>query len=215
MEKKYHNLSHLKELGAIFIVPIKIDTQGETTRLFTLLLHYLNEVPFYSSLFRRYGKDEDFAVKLMSLLRGDVSEDPLPDKERITWRIIQRYLAKDNPQDQRLFEPHVNPEAEHWYKAEASFAQMAAEHGHAGSSLFGFWKGLDFVGDLFESANNGSMLISFDLIDMVMSLVKKGEVKYLYHQQESLWNKIFIEYFSRDEMNQLIDENIIKGYIEL
>ena len=30
-KKKYHNLSHLKELGVIFIVPMKIGTQGETT----------------------------------------------------------------------------------------------------------------------------------------------------------------------------------------
>ena len=52
LEKKYHNVSHLKEFGVIFVIPLKIDMPGETLRLFTLILHYLNEVPFYSKLFQ-------------------------------------------------------------------------------------------------------------------------------------------------------------------
>jgi len=47
-----------------------------------------------------------------------------------------------------------------------------------------------------------------------MSLVKKGEIKYLYHQQEALWNKIFIEYLGREKVNELIEENIIEGFIK-
>jgi len=50
---------------------------------------------------------------------------------------------------------------------------------------------------------------------LVMSLVKKGEIKYLYHQQEALWNKIFVEYLGRDKMNELIEENIVDGFIKL
>jgi len=48
----------------------------------------------------------------------------------------------------------------------------------------------------------------------IMSLVKKGQIKYLYHQQEALWNKIFSEYQGRERMNELIKENIISGFIE-
>src|SRR3989344_4341561 len=33
LKKKYHNVSHLKEFGVIFIIPLKIDTPGETIRL--------------------------------------------------------------------------------------------------------------------------------------------------------------------------------------
>jgi len=212
--KKYHNLSHLKELGVIFIVPMKIGTKGETTRLFSLLLHYLYEVPFYSSLFKRHGNDEDFPKKLMSLLRGDVLEGPLPPSDKVQWRIVQRYLAKDDAWDPRLFERHINPEAEHWYNAESDLASIDTTK-HIAGGEFGYWKGMDFVGDEFGRANDGLSIVSFDLIDLVMSLVLQGDVKYLYHQQEALWNKIFIEYFSREEMNQLVDENLLKGYIEL
>ena len=210
LEKKYHNVSHLKEFGIIFIIPLKLDTPGEITRIFTLMLHYLNEVPFYSKLFRKFSQEENFAEKLKSLLRGDVLEGPLLDKGRLTWRIIQRYLAKDNPNDPRLFMPHVNPEAEHWFKAQESLAKLQIKG-------FARWKELDFAGDYFKKSKleDKEELVSFDLIDLVMTLVKKGEVKYLYHQQEALWNKIFMEYLGRERMNELIEQNIIKGYIEL
>ncbi|MBI2669952.1 MAG: hypothetical protein HYX20_02330 [Candidatus Yanofskybacteria bacterium] len=215
LEKKYHNVSHLKEFGVIFIIPLKIDTPGETLRLFTLILHYLNEVPFYSKLFRKFSNEKNFTVKLKSLLRGDVNEAPLPDENSL--RIVQRYLAKDDPDDFRLMEPHFNPEAEHWYKAEGDLGKIATLLGVEGRT-FGFWQGLDFVGDFFHDGISGPTndeLVSFDLIDLVMSLVKKGEIKYLYHQQEALWNKIFIEYLGRDKIEELVEENIIDGLIKL
>lgn len=213
LEKKYHNVSHLKELGIIFVTPLPIDTDGETLRLFTLILHYLNEVPFYSKLFRRFSQEPDFTEKLKSLLRGDVSEGALPDHGKISFRVVQRYLAKDDVNDFRLLEPHINPEAEHWYKAEGDLAKMSLLDKESSYS-FGYWQGLDFVGDFFTKKGGGEELLSFDLIDLTMSLVKKGEIKYLYHQQEALWNKIFIEYLGRDKMNELVEENIIEGFIK-
>ena len=79
----------------------------------------------------------------------------------------------------------------------------------------GYWTGLDFVGDFFKDKNGEDKLVSFALIDLIMSVVKKSQVKYLYHQQEALWNKIFSEYVGRERMNGLIEENIITGFIEL
>ena len=206
LEKKYHNVSHLKEFGVIFVIPLEINTKGETLRMFTLILHYLNEVPFYSKLFKKFSSEADFSAKLKSLLRGDVPEGPVPKNG---FRIVQRYLAKDDKNDPRLFEPHINPEAEHWYKAEGDLAKLGSLSGAEGHT-FGYWQGLDFVGDFF-----GGELVSFDLVDLIMSLVKKGEVKYLYHQQEALWNKIFIEYLGREKVNELIEENIIEGFIKI
>ena len=126
MKHKYHNVSHLKELGIIFVVPIKLDIPGETSRMFTLLLHYLNEVPFYSKLFRKFSTQPDFISKLQSLLRGDVPENRVEViGDRVQIRIVQRYLAKDDENDFRLLEPHVNPEAEHWYKAEGNLSRRS------------------------------------------------------------------------------------------
>ena len=216
LEKKYHNISHLKEYGVIFIIPLPIDTPGETMRMFTLILHYLHEVPFYSALFRRFMKDGDFIPKLQSLLRGDVSEEKMQDGGKVIWRVVQRYLAKDDELDFRLFEPHVNPEAEHWFRAEEDLGRLSRMLGrNEGRLTLGYWTGLDFVGDFFEDANGEKKLVSFDLVDLIMSVVKKGQIKYLYHQQEALWNKIFSEYMGRERMNRLVEENIIKGFITL
>jgi len=215
LEKKYHNVSHLKELGIIFIIPLKLDTPGEITRIFTLILHYLNEVPFYSKLFRKFISEENFSEKLKSLLRGDVLDKSKAEslKSKADWLIIQRYLAKDDENDSRLFMPHINPEAEHWFKAEESLAKLPMKAEDTKGLNFGFWKGLDFVGDFLKN-DGGEELVSFDLIDVVMTLVQKEKIKYLYHQQEALWNKIFIEYLGRNKMNELIEQNVIKGYIE-
>jgi len=217
LKKKHHNVSHLKEMGIIFITPLTLNTSGETTRMFMLLLHYLNEVPFYSKLFKKYSKEPNFIQKLQSLLRGDVPEIPVPEPEPgkvITFRVIQRYLAKDNENDFRLLEPHVNPEAEHWYKAEEDLGKLADMTGDKGG-YFKFWKGLDSVGSVFENLRGERKLVSFDLIDLIMSLVKKNETKYLYHQEEALWNRIFAGYLGRDKLSDLIDENLVKGFISL
>ena len=216
LEKKYHNISHLKEYGVIFVIPLPIDTVGETIRMFTLIMHYLHEVPFYSDLFRKFMKNSDFIDKFKSLLRGDVSDKKISGDGPV-WRVVQTYLAKDNEQDFRLFEPHVNPEAEHWLKVSEDLgrlSRMLPQEGDGGLSL-GYWTGLDYVGDFFKDKNGQEQLVSFDLTDLIMSLVKKGQVKYLYHQQEALWNKIFSEYQGRERMNELVEENIISGFIKL
>jgi len=218
IEKKYHNISHLKEFGIIFVIPLPIDTPGETIRMFTLIMHYLHEVPFYSDLFRKFIKDPDFITKFKSLLRGDVIEDEkLKIKnEKLTWLVIQRYLAKDDENDPRLFLPHINPEAEHWLKVSEDLNRLDRMMDDSENKVgLGYWASLDFVGDFFKDERGHDQLVSFDLIDLIMSLVKKGQIKYLYHQQEAIWNRIFSEYMGHEKMNQLIEENMIKGLIEL
>jgi len=214
--KKFHNVSHLKELGVIFVIPISLDIPGDTMRLFALLLHYFHEVPFYSKLFREYaGQNDGFADNIISLLRGDVLEGPLPDPGpgKVNIRIVQRYLAKDNPQDPRLFEPHVNPETRHWDWAEADLTRLDHEHP---TLHLGFWAGLNWVGGRFLDKNGENEIVGFNLIDVVMSLIKQKEmIKYLYHHQEAFWNQIFIRYIGTQEMDKLIEQNIIKGYFTL
>ncbi|HZZ99669.1 MAG TPA: hypothetical protein VFK07_03105 [Candidatus Paceibacterota bacterium] len=216
MEHKFHNISHLKEFGIIFVIPLPIDTPGETLRMFTLIMHYLHEVPFYTGLFRRFIDDPDFISKFQSLLRGDVPEGAAPQTSHAAWRIVQRYLAKDDPNDFRLHEQHVNPEAEHWFKVAQDFTRLARILGaEEGKFNIGYWSSLDFTGDFFKAKDGSEKLVSFDVIDSIMSMVKKGEIKYLYHQQEAIWNAIFAAYMGHEQMDELIEANIIKGFIEL
>lgn len=218
--KKYHNVSHLKELGVIFIIPLFLGISGETLRLLGLLFHYIHEVDFYSQLFASYKADEHgFAKNVIALLRGDVIENRLPEQlpeaRRPRFLIVQRYLAKDDENDWRLFEPHVNPEALHWQKAEADLARInkVLPDFHNGLE---FWEGLGWVGDYFKTDAGVDILVSFNLIDTAMSLVKQRElIKYLYHHQEALWNKIFIEYFGVEKLEEVSKKYVLQGWFEI
>jgi len=218
--KKYHNVSHLKELGVIFVIPIFLGISGETLRLVSLLLHYVNEVSFYAELVNDFGGDDhSFAKNLISLLRGDVIENRLPEQpievERPRFLVIQRYLAKDDENDWRLFEPHINPEAIHWQKAEDEIVNIGNKFPDFVNGL-DFWKDLGPVGDFFKNEIGTDLLVSFNLVDTVMALVKRKElIKYLYHQQEAVWNKIFVKYFDLKKLEETSKKFILKGWLEV
>jgi len=213
IKKKHHNISHLKELGVIFIIPLEINGSGETLRTFSLILHYLHELEFYSKLFEKASKESNFGKKIISLLKGEVLKGLPREKSRgINWLIIQRYLAKDNKDDPRLFIPHINPEALHWKKAEQDIEKFSKKFQNIYLQM---WLELDWVGDFFDN-KKGKELVSFDLVDNAMALVKKEqEIKYLYHHQEALWNKIFRAYMGDKNLEKLMVENFNKGYISL
>jgi len=204
VEKKYHNLSHLKEVGLVFIIPINFNQDGQLMKIFSLAFHYFYEVLFYSDLFYQHFQDADFSSKLISLLRGDIPEVELSLKPN-EWLIIQRYLEKDDPYEQRLNLPHINPEALHWSKAQKLIANL--------NSNFNFWKDTDWLGFYFEDEIGEDVLISFNLIDISMNLADKEKLlKHSYHQREALWNKIFTLY-KGENLDELLKENILKGKI--
>ncbi|MCX6736770.1 MAG: hypothetical protein NTW73_01650 [Candidatus Parcubacteria bacterium] len=212
--KKYHNISHLKELGVVFIIPVKLGVPGEILEMLALISHYLNEIAFYNQIFKGFSlNSETFAFNFIQALKGSLLEEKLPDLGKINWLIIQQYLAKKDPSDWRLFEPHLNPEVLHWEKAERAFGNMKNFSQKEG---WDFWLNLGWVGDYFKNNQGQEVFVSFNLIDTVMSLVKtKENIKYLYHHQEALWNKVFVSYAGEEKMKDLIAQNWLKGYIEI
>lgn len=208
---KHHNVSHLKELGVIFINPIQENMPGKFLRDFALMLHYCYEIQFYSKLFRQYAREADFAARLTSLLRGDVSDAGAAGDA--DWLIIQRYLAKENPSDARLAAPHVNPESLHWSRGERAIANFT---GGAFNPSLDLWNNLDWVGGIFEG--DGGEVVSFDLEDNAMALVSFMEGKnetFNYHQREALWTKIFEKYAGgEDEMEQILLKCFREGKVQ-
>lgn len=211
--KKLHNISHLKEVGLVFLIPIKKENfVGQTLETFSLVLHYLHEIDFYCRLFKKYAAQPNFGQNLVKLVSGQVLSVPL-GKDGTRWRIIQRYLAKIDPQDPRLFEAHVNPETVHWLKAEKEIDEFGLKNPQL---KLDFWRGIDdFAGEIFPAGKKGDEIVSFDLLDNLISLTHGGLGKYLYHQQEALWNKIFIEFMGEEKLEEMLIENIEKGVIEL
>jgi len=216
VKKKWHNISHLKELGIVFVLPVSLGISGEVLRMLSLVLHYLHEVPFYADVFKRCAESPStFSMNVVSLLRGDVEHRRLEEGEKSNWLVVQRYLAKDDENDWRLFVPRINPEALHWLKAEEDFLKIGKIFDSFDHNLR-FWHNLDWVGDYFKDEVGNDVLVSFNLVDTVMALVQeKDMIKYLYHHQEALWNKIFMEYFSREELEKFSKDYLLQGYFEV
>ena len=131
----------------------------------------------------------------------------------MSWRIAPSYLAKKNPDDPRLFEPHLSPESWHFTKASAIIIQFSQASPETG---LGFWLGLETAARIFSNNGKGE-LISFNLYDNGISLLGKSgfEAKYLYHQQEALWNRVFIEYLGEEKLDEILMDNLDKGLVVL
>ena len=216
LKKKYQNISHLKELGFIFVVPIELGMLGEVTRMFSLALHYFYEVKFNAELFENFTKEpQSFGKNLASVIKVEVINKRPPETDKLRWLIIPRYLARYDENDWRLVEPHISPEAFYWIKAEEALTGINKIFKNVYVNFL-FWQDLDWVGDYFKTSGGIEALISFNLVDAIMALIREKELeKYLYHHQESLWNKIFIEYFGREKLEEVLRENFVKGYVEM
>lgn len=212
--RKLHHMSHLKELGIVFVIPINKVNPGETIYQFFMTLHYTYEVDWHSKLFASYSQDKNFAQKMIQALKVKVSTDKLPNKDKMSWRLAPQYLAKKDPSDPRLKEPHISPEAWHYTQVAAVIKKFSQRFPEAGLS---FWPGLDVVGDYFPDQDSESAFISFDLFDNGISFLRQKDFKnrFLYHQQEAFWNKVFNEYLGESALDKMMMENLDKGYLVL
>jgi len=204
-KKKFHNTTHLKELGVLIVIPVDY-TDGALSRLFSMMFHYLNELSFYANYFKLIAKDpETFAKKLASALRGDVREEAPAVENISSWVIMQRYLAKENPADPRLLVPHISPEALHWSRASTNLASLAEE-----APGLSFWKGKAHLCGFFDEK-----LTSFNFEDNVFSLAAGPDTpQYTYHVREALWNKFFTAWFDREDvLETLMIEDFGQGFV--
>jgi len=179
IKKKFHNLTHLKELGVIFALPRDVSNcEGVVLSTFSLLLHYINEVSYNGKVFEMMSGD-NFGKKIIPLLKGEIKEG------KDGWRVIPRYLNKEKEIDPRYYEPHIHPEAIFWARADESLMELAK--GLPGSSL-DFWSDVDWVGGMV-----GDELITFNSVDVSLSFANKLPLgkHYTYHFKEALWNKVF------------------------
>lgn len=188
VHKKRHNLTHLKELGVIVMLPMPIKhMQGITITALPLLLHYLNELRLYSAYFKLQQVKPNFGAILVETLIADPGQHAIMAGQAIHWRVIQRYFGKlENEYHPEMFEPHVQPEDLHWRKAEEALYRL--------EPALHFWYDLDYVGLM-----HGDRPVTFNLMDIAISYVNNlpYEHRAVYHFRESLWNEIFIRYLGQ------------------
>jgi hypothetical protein len=204
IHKKKHNITHLKELGVILMLPISGSMRGITIFALPLLFHYLNEIRLYSAFFKLQQVKPDFGEILVSTLIADPPQAAVMAGQDIHWRVIQRYFGKlENEYHPEIFEPHVQPEDLHWRRAEAMLYELAPE--------LSFWQDLDYVATM-----HAGRPITFNVLDMAASYVNKLPYKdrAIYHFRESLWTEIFVRYMGQKTLEQQVLKQLNNNMIE-
>jgi hypothetical protein len=195
IQKKRHNITHSKEMGAIAIMPMReTHMTGITLKVMPLLFHYFNEIRLYSSFFKLVQSKKNFGAIVSDTLIADPAHVKIGDTAHIHWRVIQRYFGKlvgeNHPE---IFEPHVQPEDLHWRRAEELLYEIDPE--------LEFWREMDYVavhkGEAYD-------VVTFNLMDVSLcySNAIAFEDRYLYHFREALWNEIFARYFGEKVLEQ-------------
>ena len=210
IKKKFHNISHLKEFGLIFIIPLKESSQEKFFCDFALIFHYLREIEFFDQLFRSFRKKRDWQRNLIKSLEGIKPEEK--NKTRANnWLIFSQYLAKINKNDWRLALPHLNSESCHWYQATTDLVKLGKKIGLKDEDLK-FWQGTNWLGDFFFR-DKKEELVSFNFLDISLSLANKRKEFYSYHFHEALWNRIFEKIFPQRKIEEELQKNWLRGKI--
>jgi hypothetical protein len=205
VHKKRHNVTHLKELGVILLLPMPVTRmRGITITALPMLLHYINEIRLYSAYFKMQQVRPDFGEILVDTLVADPSHHAVMAGQTVHWRVIQRYFGKlEKESHPEIFEPHVQPEDLHWRKAEEVLYRI--------EPALHFWEGLDYVGVM-----DGGRPISFSLMDTAVSYVNdlSYEHRAIYHFRESLWNEVFIRYMGQTTLERQVLKQLDNEMLE-
>lgn len=204
VHKKRHNITHLKELGVILMLPIKAERMpGLVITVMPLLFHYTNEIRLYSAFFKMQQVKPNFAEIFINTLIADPPSAAVMAGQNIHWRVIQRYFGKlENEYHPEIFEPHVQPEDLHWRRAETILFDI--------DPSLDWWRDLDYVG-----INHQDRPVTFNLMDVAMSYSNNTPYarRAIFHFREALWNELFMRYMGEKALEQQVlkqlDNNMI------
>jgi hypothetical protein len=204
IHKKKHNITHLKELGVILMLPVSTQLRGITIFTLPLLFHYLNEIRLYSAFFKLQQVKPNFGEILVETLIADPPKGAIMAGQDIHWRVIQRYFGKlEHEHHPEIFEPHVQPEDLHWRRAEEMLYKLDPE--------LKFWQDMDYVATMYAGRP-----ITFNVLDVAASYVNKLPYKdrAIYHFRESLWTEIFVRYMGQKTLEQQVLKQLNNNMIE-
>lgn len=195
VEKKRHNVTHVKELGVIVVVPMhQKKMRGLPLKTLPLLFHYINEIRLYSAFFKLKSTHPHFGKEIVDTITAEPTQAAVVAGHNIHWRVIQRYYGKlDDEKHPEAFEPHVHPEDLHWRKAEDVLYELDPK--------LSFWQDLDYVGLLY-----GEKPVALNLMDVAFGYSNEipFDERYFYHFREALWNEIFIRYMGETSLEDQI-----------
>ncbi len=206
IKKKKHNITHVKEMGVIIMLPVGPATHLKAITIFVLplLFHYLNEIRLYSAFFKLKQVQPDFGKIIVETLIADPSKAATLSGHHVHWRVIQRYFGKlEKENHPELFQPHVQPEDLHWRRAEEMMTEIDSE--------LEFWDGLDYVALL-----DGKRPVALNMLDVAANFVNDTpyEKRVFYHFADALWNEIFMRYMGQNNLEDQILKQLDNDLIE-
>ena len=185
---QHHNITHLKELGVIIMMPLPIThLRGAVITIMPFVLHYLNEIRSYSAFFKMQQVRPDFGTILAKTIQDDPTTAKIAGQD-IHWRIVQRHFGQqDSREHPELFEPHIQPEDLHWRRAESIIYWL--------EPALKFWEQLDYVATIYPDC-----IVSLSLLDNAVSYC--NGLEYGQHSigyfRSSLWNQIYAQYIGQE-----------------
>ena len=193
VKKKRHSLTHSKELGVVYLLPVA-EERLVTIAVLALILHYINEIRLYSTFFKLKQVNRGFGKIVAETLNADPKNTAKLAGQDIHWRAIQRYYGKKDATDHpEIFEPHVQPEDLIWRQAERQLSRIDPQ--------LSWWNGLDYAAVMDKGKP-----VSLNLMDIVICYSNNlaFEERVHYHFRESLWNELFSRYMGENVLEQQI-----------
>lgn len=199
------NITHLKELGVIAILPLPIKRMsGLTIVTLPLILHYINEIRVYATFFKSQQTRPDFAKIIIETLVTDPGKHVTVAGHHIHWRVIHRHLGSKEAKIADLFEPHVEPEDLLWRKTEETLFRL--------EPALHFWFDMEYVGVVFDDRP-----VSFNLMDVAISYVNNLPYgnQAVHHMRQNIWNEIYLRYVREQAVERHIARQFGQSESEL
>jgi len=192
------NITHLKELGAVIILPINVEyLKGAVISIMSLAIYYIGEIRSYSAFFKLHQVRPDFSTVIVdTILKDPPTRAKLAGKD-MHWRIIQRHFGSTEHIQAELFEPHVQVEDLFWRKAEEVLYRL--------EPALKFWEDLDYVGSFRTETP-----VSFNMMDNAISycngltFAKRSN----NHLRQSLVNELYLRYLKQPTVEAVILEQL-------
>jgi len=192
------NITHLKELGAVVILPINVEyLKGSVISIMSLAIYYIGEIRSYSAFFKLHQVRPDFSTVIVdTILKDPPTKAKLAGKD-MHWRIIQRHFGSTEHIQAELFEPHIQVEDLFWRKAEEVLYRL--------EPALKFWEDLDYVGSFRTETP-----VSFNMMDNAisfcngLSLAKRSN----NHLRQSLVNELYLRYLKQPTVEAVILEQL-------
>lgn len=196
VQQNRHNITHLKEVGVVAVLPLPHnDIAGLTLISLSLLLHYCNEVRVYASFFKSQQTKSSFAQTIIDTVQSDPGNHAQIANQQVHWRVVHRHFGSETANGREIFEPHVEPDDLIWRKTEETLYRL--------EPALHFWFDIEYVGVLF-----GDRPISFNLMDMAVNYANRipyGQQS-MSHMRDSIWNEMYLRYMKE----QAIEKHVIK-----